>query len=47
MYLIKPQENKMKNLKDSKVYINTLMPGFNYVNNKGKVITPKACCIKM
>jgi len=47
MYLIKPHKKKMETLKKSKVYINTLMPGFSYINNKGKVVTPEACCIKM
>lgn len=47
MYLIKPHTKKMKTLQKSKIYINTLMPGFSYINNKGKLIKPEGCCIKM
>ncbi|WP_457617420.1 hypothetical protein [Lutibacter sp.] len=28
-----------------KLYINTLMPGFNYTNHLGQVITPKKCVL--
>ncbi|MDF1517086.1 MAG: hypothetical protein RQ864_11240 [Lutibacter sp.] len=26
-----------------RIYINTLMPGFNYINSAGESITPKKC----
>ena len=26
-----------------RIYINTLMPGFNYINNTGESITPNKC----
>ena len=27
----------------TKFYINTLIPGFTYLNNKGKIVTPRNC----
>lgn len=28
-----------------RIYINTLMPGFNYTNHLGELITPKKCIL--
>lgn len=28
-----------------RVYINTLVPGFNYMNNMGELITPNKCAL--
>ena len=28
-----------------RIYINTLIPGFNYLNHKGELITPKKCIL--
>ena len=30
---------------DEKIYINTLFPGFSYVNELGKTITPRKCIL--
>lgn len=30
---------------DAKIYINTLFPGFSYVNVQGQVITPRKCIL--
>jgi len=32
-----------KQKKTSRIYINTLIPGFNYTNSLGQTITPKKC----
>ncbi len=42
---LKVIKSSMKNKKsvDTKYYINTLIPGFTYLNNKGKIVTPKKC----
>lgn len=29
----------------NRIYINTLMPGFNYINSEGESITPKKCAL--
>jgi len=29
----------------NRIYINTLIPGFNYVNQLGELITPKKCIL--
>jgi len=34
---------KQKNSPISRIYINTLIPGFSYLNNLGENITPKKC----
>ncbi len=34
---------KRKKSVDIKYYINTLIPGFTYLNNKGKIVSPKKC----
>ena len=48
----KPKKSHLKVIKSSlngkksintKFYINTLIPGFNYLNDKGKIVTPKKC----
>ncbi len=28
-----------------RIYINTLIPGFNYINNLGEIITPRKCVL--
>jgi hypothetical protein len=28
-----------------RIYINTLIPGFNYLNHNGELITPKKCVL--
>jgi len=40
--VIKSSLKKENSLK-TKYYINTLVPGFNYLNDKGKIVTPKKC----
>lgn len=51
-YQNKPNKLHLKVIKNSlkrktsvnpKLYINTLIPGFTYVNDKGKIVTPKNC----
>lgn len=46
------QQNHLKVVKNSakrksvvlkKHYINTLVPNFNYINEKGKIVVPKKC----
>ena len=43
----KPQESHLKVLKNlnkqikEKIYVNTLFPGFSYVNHKGETIAPR------
>lgn len=31
--------------KVNKIYINTMMPGFNYINQLGEVVTPQKCVL--
>jgi len=31
--------------KVNRIYINTMMPGFNYVNQLGEVVTPQNCIL--
>ena len=33
---------KRKNV-NTKYYLNTLVPGFSFLNDKGKIVTPKNC----
>ena len=33
---------KKKNV-NTKYYLNTLVPGFSFLNDKGKIVTPKNC----
>lgn len=33
------------NNKVNRVYINTMMPGFNYINQLGEVVTPQKCIL--
>ncbi len=42
---LKVVKNSLKRQKsvDAKFYINTLIPGFTYLNDKGKIVTPKKC----
>lgn len=40
--VIKNSLNLKKSV-NTKLYINTLIPGFNYLNNKGKIVFPKNC----
>ena len=40
--VIKSSLKGKKNV-NTKYYINTLIPGFNYLNDKGKIVTPKKC----
>ena len=37
------RRNKKRALK--RIYINTLIPGFEYLNNLGETITPKNCSL--
>lgn len=30
---------------NERIYINTLIPGFNYINHLGNLITPKKCAL--
>ena len=34
-----------KQKKISRIYINTLIPGFNYTNSLGETITPRKCAM--
>lgn len=29
------------------IYINTLIPNFNYINKNGKIVSLNNCCVKM
>ena len=42
---LKVIKNSLKRKKsvNSKYYINTLVPGFTYLNDKGKIVTPNKC----
>ena len=42
---LKVIKNSLKRQKgvNAKYYINTLVPGFNYLNDKGKIVTPNKC----
>ncbi|MDO9038125.1 MAG: hypothetical protein Q7U59_07245 [Lutibacter sp.] len=31
--------------KVNRIYINTMMPGFNYINKLGEVVTPQKCVL--
>ncbi|HCE53711.1 MAG: hypothetical protein ACYCZ2_15100 [Lutibacter sp.] len=31
--------------KANRIYINTMMPGFNYINQFGEVVTPHRCAL--
>ena len=42
LMVIKNSLKRKKNV-STKFYINTLIPGFNYQNDKGKIVTPKNC----
>jgi hypothetical protein len=35
--------NQRKSRKLKKHYINTLVPNFNYIDEKGKIVVPKKC----
>lgn len=45
--LVKNSIGKQHSLKNSieRIYINTLIPGFNYRDKAGNVITPKNCAL--
>ncbi len=45
--LIKSDFTKKKTQTDNinRIYINTLVPGFNYINQLGELITPKKCIL--
>lgn len=45
--LIKNSSTKQPMLKtnNNRIYINTLMPGFNYIDKIGNIITPKKCAL--
>ena len=36
---------KTQNENINRIYINTLIPGFNYTNQLGELITPKKCIL--
>jgi hypothetical protein len=40
--VVKNSLKRKKNVK-KKYYINTLIPGFTYLNDKGKTVTPNKC----
>jgi len=45
--LVKNGFSKQQKLKGNgeKIYINTLIPTFNYIDNVGNLITPKKCAL--
>ena len=45
--LVKNNTSKKQVLKTNseRIYINTLIPGFNYINHVGDLITPKKCAL--
>jgi hypothetical protein len=43
--LIKSGFAKKKTENINRIYINTLIPGFNYTNQLGELITPKKCIL--
>jgi hypothetical protein len=48
--LVKVKNNNSNILEKSprvKLNINTLIPHFTYVNNKGELLEPKDCCIRL
>jgi ribosomal protein L32 len=47
MRVVNNRKSKSKKSKKqlSKIYINTLMPKFNYKNNEGENITPHNCAM--
>jgi len=44
---LKVIKNSKKNLKkvSKRLYINTLIPGFSFTNNKGETVTPEKCVL--
>ena len=36
---------KIEEIAVTRIYINTLIPGFSYKNNLGEIITPKKCIL--
>lgn len=50
MILVKEKERKMKNgfkSKINRIYINTLVPQFQFKNKKGEIVQPKNICINL
>ena len=43
--LVKNNISENHQLKINRIYINTLVPNFNYVNKVGKLITPHNCIL--
>ncbi|WP_372793027.1 hypothetical protein [Lutibacter sp.] len=45
--VVKNNVNNTTTLKSNinRIYINTLMPGFNYIDNVGNLITPRNCAL--
>ncbi len=45
--LVKNSSTKQPMLKtdNERIYINTLMPGFNYIDKVGNLIIPKKCAL--
>lgn len=41
----KPIIKNINMKKTKRIYINTLMPNFEFKNNNGKIVRPKNCCI--
>jgi hypothetical protein len=44
---VKKQVVKIINKKSNHIYINTLIPNFTYINEKGKVAFKNKMCIKL
>ena len=43
--LIKNNAPRNKKRSSERIYINTLIPGFQYLNNLGETVTPKSCSL--
>jgi len=45
--LVKNSSTKKQVLKtdNQRIYINTLIPGFNYINHIGNLVIPKKCAL--
>lgn len=43
--VIKYSENIVESVK-KKIYINTLFPGFSFINEKGETIIPRKCILQ-
>jgi hypothetical protein len=43
--VVKNNRTKKKITGNKTYYINTLFPGFTYMNGKGEMVTPKKCAI--